>query len=121
MENEHSCIFRKQKAKDSRQAVFFYAKNGDNSAIFAIVLDSSGKSFCSLAAHRLQKSSYNSGFSRICCLKPQIWVKQPFCAPAEQRRQVAEGSCVRVFFLGAHGKQPLFGEHHVSECVIGIR
>ena len=44
-------------------------------------LDSSGKSFCSLAAHRLQKSSYNSGFSRICCLKPQIWVKYPFCAP----------------------------------------
>ena len=40
---------------------------------------------------------------------------------AEQRRQVAESSRVRVLFLGAHGKQPLLGEHHVSECVIGIR
>ena len=40
---------------------------------------------------------------------------------AEQRRQVAEGSRACVPFLGAHGKQPLLGEHHVSECVVGIR
>ena len=40
---------------------------------------------------------------------------------AEQRRQVTEGSRVRVLFLGAHGEQPLLGEHHVGECVVGIR
>ena len=34
MENEHSCIFRKQKAKDSRQAVFFYANQAIVSYIF---------------------------------------------------------------------------------------
>ena len=40
---------------------------------------------------------------------------------AEQRRQVTESSRACVFFLGAHGKQPLLGEHHVGECVVGLR
>ena len=40
---------------------------------------------------------------------------------AEQRRQVTEGSRACVLFLGAHGKQPLLSEHHVGECVVGIR
>ena len=112
-------VNKKQKTAD--RLLFFIAKNGDNFRNFRNHFGFLRKVLLQPCGTPSAEILIQLGILPHLLLEAPDMVKYPFCAPPNSAGRSLRAAACACFFSAHIGEQPLLGEHHVGECVIGIR